>query len=90
MTTKSISSSEARSSLYSILREVVDDSVPVVIRQRGKQNAVLLSEDEYNSLVETAYLSSGKNGEHLRKSLAQARAGKTRRITLEEIDSLCK
>lgn len=90
MTTKSISSSEARSSFYSILREVVDDAVPVVIRQRGKQNAVILSEDEYNSLIETAYVSSGKNGEILRRSIAEAKAGKTRRITLEELDNLCK
>lgn len=90
MTTKSVSSSEARSSLYSILREVVEDAVPVVIRQRGKENAVILSENEYNSLLETAYVSSGKNGERLRESIAQAKAGKTRRITLDEINKLCK
>lgn len=90
MTTKSISSSEARGSFYSILKEVVDDVVPVVIRQRGKKSAVIISEDEYNSLIETAYVSSGRNGERLRESIAQAKEGKVRRITLDEIDKLCQ
>ena len=88
MTTKSISSSEARSSLYTILREVVEDAVPVVIRHRGHKNAVIISEDEYNSLVETAYITGGRNGEALRRSIQDAREGKTHRITLEEIDAL--
>ncbi|MEG0836810.1 MAG: type II toxin-antitoxin system Phd/YefM family antitoxin [Akkermansia sp.] len=88
MIIKSISSSEARSSFYSILREVVDDAVPVVIRQRGKQNAVILSEDEYNSLVETVYLSSGKNGERLRESKEQMECGECRVISLDEIKSM--
>ena len=88
MIAKSITSSEARSSLYSILREVVEDAVPVVIRHRGHKNAVIVSEDEYNSLVETAYITGGRNGEALRRSMQDAREGKTRRITLEEIDAL--
>ncbi len=90
MTTKSISSSEARSSFYSILREVVDDAVPVVIRQRGKQNAVILSEDEYNSLIETAYVSSGKNGERLREAKEQIERGECREISLDEIKTMCQ
>lgn len=90
MTTKSISSSEARSSLYSILREVVDDALPVVIRQRGKQNAVIISEDEYNSLIETAYLSSGKNGERLREARKQIERGESREISLDELKAMCQ
>lgn len=91
MITRTVTYSEARNTLADCLREVVDDMVPIVIKQRGKKkNAVLVSEDEYNSLIETAYISSGKNGERLRESMAQAKAGKTRRITLDEIDKLCK
>lgn len=88
MTTKTVTSSEARKDFYSILREVADDAVPIVIRHRGHRNAVILSEDEYNALMETAYIASGKNGEHLRRSVQEAKEGKTRRITLAEIDSL--
>lgn len=90
MTTKTVTSSEARSSLYSILREVVEDAVPVVIRYRGHKNAVILSEEEYNSLIETAYVTGGKNGQHLRRSVQEAQEGKTRRITLKEIDDLIR
>lgn len=90
MTTKSLSSSEARASFYSIIKEVVDDVVPVVIRQRGKKSTVIISEDEYNSLIETAYVTAGGNAQRLRESIAQVREGKTRTISLEEIDALCK
>ncbi len=88
MTTKTLSSSEARKSFYGILREVVDDAVPVVIRNRGRGNAVLISEDEYNSIIETLYVTSGRNGEELRRSMAQARAGQVRTISLDEIDKM--
>lgn len=88
MTTKTFTSSEARKAFYSILREVADDAVPIVIRNRGRKNAVILSEDEYNALMETAYVTRGKNGEHLRRSVQEAKEGKTRCITLEEIDKL--
>lgn len=90
MTTKSLSSSEARASFYSIIKEVVDDVVPVVIRQRGKKSAVIISEDEYNSLIETAFVTAGGNAQRLRESIAQVREGKTRPIFLKEIDDLCK
>ncbi len=88
MTTKTLSSSEARKSFYGILREVVDDAVPIVIRNRGRKNAVLISEDEYNSIIETLYVTSGRNGEELRQSMAQARAGQVRTISLDEIDKM--
>ncbi len=90
MTTKTLSSSEARKSFYSILREVNDDAVPVVVRNRGKgrRNAVIISEDEYNSIMETLYVTSGRNGEELRRSMAQARAGQVRTISLDEIDKM--
>ncbi len=90
MTTKTLSSSEARKSFYSILREVNDDAVPVVVRTHGKErrNAVIISEDEYNSIIETLYVTSGRNGEELRRSMAQARAGQVRTISLAEIDKM--
>ncbi len=90
MTTKTLSSSEARKSFYSILREVNDDAVPVVVRNRGKgrRNAVIISEDEYNSIMETLYVTRGRNGEELRESMEQARAGQLRRHTLEELESM--
>ncbi len=88
MTTKSVSSTEARKSFYGLMREVVDDAVPIVIRNRGRKNAVLISEDEFNSIQETIYLMSGRNGEALRESAEQLRRGETSPITLEELERM--
>lgn len=51
----SMSASEARANLYPLIQQVNDDAVAVHITSR-KGNAVLISEDEYNSLRETLYL----------------------------------
>ncbi len=88
MTTKTLSSSEARKDFYGIMREVNEDAVAVVIRNRGRKNAVIISEDEYNSIQETLYVTSGKNGEELRRSREQARNGQLRRFTLEELSAM--
>jgi antitoxin YefM len=88
MATKSFSSSEVRNNLDSILQGVVDDAEPIVIRLKDNQNVVIISEDEYNSLLETAYVTSGRNGDYLRESIAEAQNGKTTPITLQEIDDL--
>ncbi len=88
MTTKTLSLSEARRNFYGLVREVVDDAVPVVIRNRGRRNAVLISEDEYNSIMETQYLLSGRNGERLRQAEKHEREGKTHPITIEEMQRM--
>ncbi len=88
MTTKTISSTEARSNFYGIMREVTDDAVAIVIRNRGRDNAVIMSEREYNSIQETLHLMQGNNLERLRRSREQMRAGMGRVITLEDIDKM--
>jgi antitoxin YefM len=73
-----ITYSEARQSLASLLDEVNADAAPVLItRQRGGA-AVLVSESEYSSLMETLHLlSSPRNAEVLLRSIAHAEAGNT-------------
>lgn len=70
-----ITASEARRRLFPLIREVNDDRSAVVIVSTGG-NAVLVSEDEWNSIQETAYLlRSPKNAERLRESLSRVRRG---------------
>ncbi len=88
MTTKTISSTEARKTFYGLMREVVDDAVPIVVRNRGRENVVMMPESEFNALQETLYLLSGHNGEHLRESEEQLRRGETTPVTLEEIERM--
>lgn len=72
-----ISFTKARNSLKSVLDQVVSDADCAVITRRDSQDAVVMSLDSYNSLMETVYLlKSPANAEHLRKSIEQFRQGK--------------
>ena len=80
-----VSYTEARNGLKSVLDGVVDDADCTVITRRDAQDAVVMSMDHYNSLMETVHLlSSPANAEHLAKSIAQYKAGKvTQRDIIE-------
>ena len=72
-----ITASEARARLFPLIEEVNANEKPVTITSKGG-NAVLISESEYESILETAYLlSSPANREHLHKSMGQADRGET-------------
>ena len=71
-----ISYSEARNSLKSVLDAVCDNVDVIIINRRDAGNAVVMSLDHYNSVMETLYLlQSPANAAHLAKSIAQLRAG---------------
>lgn len=52
-----ISYSEMRKSLKSYLDQVCSEHTPLLVTRRKGDNIMLLSEDDYRSLEETAYLS---------------------------------
>lgn len=71
-----ISFTEARNGLKGVLDGVINDADTTIITRRGAEDAVVMSLDYYNSLMETVYLMrSPANAEHLNKSIAQYRAG---------------
>ncbi len=71
-----ISYSDARSQLKQVIDQVVADSDITVIARRDADNAVLMSLDTYNSMVETMHLlRSPSNARHLAKSIAQYQKG---------------
>lgn len=92
MTTKTVTYSEARNTLADCLLEVTNDMVPIVIKQRGKKkNAVLISEEEYNSLVETAYLMSNPaNAERLLSAKRHVRERKNSGFSTNDLKDLSK
>ncbi|MGL5288825.1 MAG: type II toxin-antitoxin system Phd/YefM family antitoxin [Aeromonas sp.] len=72
-----VSFTEARNSLKSVLDAVVNDADTTVITRRDSEDAVVMSLDYYNSLMETVHLlRSPANAEHLHRSIAQFNAGK--------------
>ncbi len=80
-----VSFSEARKHLKSVLDTVNDDVNATIVTRRDADDAVIMSLDYYNSLMETVYLlKSPANAAHLAESIAQYKAGKT--VTRELID----
>lgn len=72
-----VSFTEARNRLKSVLDHVVNDADYTVITRRDAEDAVVMSMDHYNSLMETVYLlKSPANAAHLSKSIEQYQSGK--------------
>ena len=72
-----VSYTEARNSLKSVLDSVVNNADCTLITRRDSENAVVMSQDYFNSLMETVHLlKSPANVAHLQKSIAQYRSGK--------------
>ena len=68
--------SEARNGLKGVIDKVVDDADYTVISRRDAPDAVLMSLDTFNSIMETAHLlGSPANAAHLAESIAQHRSG---------------
>ena len=71
-----VSYTQARASLKSVLDHVAEDAGCTVITRRDSDDAVVMSLEHYNGLMETLHLfSSPANAAHLQKSLDQYRKG---------------
>ncbi len=72
---KVINYTELRLNLKHWLNSVIDDVEEVIIKRKDQKDLVLISLEEYNSLVETNYLLSGKNRDVLLQSIAEVKKG---------------
>jgi antitoxin YefM len=78
-----VSYSDLRENLKNYMDKVYDDKDALIITRKDKKNLVLISIDEYNSLIETNYLlSNEENSAHLRKSINQYKNGKAKKREL--------
>jgi len=69
--------SDARNRLKHVLDQVVEDSDCTIISRRDTDDAVVMSLDHFNALMETVHLlRSPANAAHLAKSIAQYHSGK--------------
>ncbi|MBB5713587.1 type II toxin-antitoxin system Phd/YefM family antitoxin [Sphingomonas aerophila] len=75
---RAITYSEARENLKTVIDQVVSDRAPtMIVRRKGQQGAVLISESEWASIEETLHLlSSPSNAKALLESIAELDAGK--------------
>jgi antitoxin YefM len=80
---KVVTYSEARSALKTLLDRVHDDADVTVISRRDGADAVVMSLEHYQSIMETMHLlSTPANAAHLAKSIAQHKAGEAVRRKL--------
>jgi antitoxin YefM len=76
----------ARNTLKNVLDDVVlDADVTIISRRDAEGDAVVMSLDHYNSLMETLHLvQSPANAAHLAKSIKQLRSGKAKKRELAQ------
>lgn len=78
-----VSYSDLRQNLKTYMDKVYRDHDTLIITRKNNENLVLISIDEYNSLMETNYLLSNEaNAEHLKKSIDQYRSGNVKKREL--------
>lgn len=78
----------ARNALKTILDEVVQDAdVTIISRRDAEGDAVVMSLDSYNSIMETLHLTGNPaNAAALAKAIAQDKAGMTQEHPLHSTD----
>jgi len=73
---KVVTFTEARNKLKAILDRVVNDADYTIITRRDADDAVVMSLEYFNSLLETVHLlNSPANAAHLERSIAQYKQG---------------
>jgi len=78
--------SEARNNLKAVIDGVVEDADFAVISRRDAPDAVLMSLDTFNSMMETLYLlKSPANAAHLARSIEQFHKGKAKEHKLADV-----
>jgi antitoxin YefM len=84
-----VSYSELRNNLASYMDEVCDNRAPLFVTRQNARSVVLMSEDDYEGLIETVHLlKSPANAARLLRSIKDADEGKlTEREIIEPAKS---
>ena len=80
-----VSYTDLRQNLKTYMDKVYNDHDPLIVTRKNNQNVVLLSLEEYNSLMETNYLlGSEENYTYIKESIDQYEKGKVQKRDLME------
>lgn len=86
---KTLSSTELRANLSSVMDRVNDDHEPVIIHRAKGKPVVMVSLEDWASMDETTYLlSNPANRRALLEAIAELDAGKGIVKTMEELEAL--
>jgi antitoxin YefM len=56
-----ISYTQARNDLASTMNKVIEDHIPIKVTRGNDKRVIIISEEDYDSMVETCYLFSSPN-----------------------------
>ncbi len=85
---RTIHFSDARSNLKAVMDQAIDDHDAVLITRRDAPNVVIMSQDQYDSRMETMHLlNSPANAARLMRSIQQHRAGVAEKHELIDPDN---
>ena len=80
-----VSYSELRSNLASCMEKVCDDRAPLVVTRQNARSVVIMSEQDYDGLMETVHLlKSPANAARLLRSIKDADRGKLKKREIAE------
>ena len=80
---ETITASDLRANLKSVLDRVNDDHEPVTVPRGPGRSVVILDAEDYASIIETLHLvRSPRNAERLREGMAQHQAGRITEINV--------
>ena len=83
---KTLSYTEARETLASVIEDVISTREEVIIERRGFEPVAMIPADELSSLVETAHLlRSPKNARRLLEALLRSYRGGGEEMELDEL-----
>jgi antitoxin YefM len=72
-----VSYTDLRSNLAKYMDEVCDNRDPLIVTRQNARSVVMVSEEEFESMVETLHLlRSPANAAHLQRGLKEAASGK--------------
>ncbi|MBN1931676.1 MAG: type II toxin-antitoxin system Phd/YefM family antitoxin [Desulfobacterales bacterium] len=83
---KAVTFADAKKNLKALIHQVCRDSEPaVIVSSQTREQAVLISIEDFQAMEETAYLlSTPANRAHLERSLKQAADGKLVAYSLDD------
>ncbi|GAA8622099.1 type II toxin-antitoxin system Phd/YefM family antitoxin [Staphylococcus epidermidis] len=74
----------ARNNFRKLIKQVNQDSDVITVKTKDDENAVIMSESDYTSLIETDYLNkSSANARHLERSLKDFKNKQTHEVKID-------
>lgn len=77
---------EARNKLNKLIDKVHENSEPyLIVGTKGRKDAVLISKEDYDNLIENIYILSNPNWvKSIKRGLDDFKRGKTKKLTIKE------